>query len=254
MFLCTRETREKSNCPPLVYHIDVLRTTACVPSQLYVCPLNCTCVLSIVRQLYVCPLNCTCVLSIVRVSPHSQTELFLFMEYCHEGTLWSIAQQGLPEHMIRRYTRDLLRAVDLLHSKGIIHRDIKGQLPRSLHGEKEGIKARASFTGTSRVSSMRWFHIRAHSFRIAWHDSLLKTKTTLPNVHFLSLCLKSSTGANIFLSNDSIKLGDFGLSVQLKNLNKTLPNEIRQQVGTVRKTSAQYTCRGMLISSVCVLV
>ena len=49
------------------------------------------------------------------------------MECCHEGTLWSIAQQGLPEHMIRRYTRDLLRAVDLLHSKGIIHRDIKGQ-------------------------------------------------------------------------------------------------------------------------------
>ena len=39
----------------------------------------------------------------------------------------------------------------------------------------------------------------------------------------------------MFLSNDSIKLGDFGLSVQLKNLNKTLPNEIRQQVGTVRK-------------------
>ena len=48
------------------------------------------------------------------------------MEYCHEGTLWTIAQQGLPEDMIRRYTRDLLRAVDMLHDKGIIHRDIKG--------------------------------------------------------------------------------------------------------------------------------
>ena len=45
-------------------------------------------------------------------------------------------------------------------------------------------------------------------------------------------------GANIFLSsNGSIKLGDFGLSVQLKNLHKTMPNEIRQQVGTVRKYS-----------------
>jgi mitogen-activated protein kinase kinase kinase 4 len=54
------------------------------------------------------------------------TELYVFMEYCHEGTLWSIAQQGLPEHMIRRYTRDLLRAVDMLHDRGIIHRDIKG--------------------------------------------------------------------------------------------------------------------------------
>ena len=28
--------------------------------------------------------------------------------------------------MIRRYTRDLLRAVDVLHDRGIIHRDIKG--------------------------------------------------------------------------------------------------------------------------------
>ena len=44
------------------------------------------------------------------------------------------------------------------------------------------------------------------------------------------------SGANIFLSsNGSIKLGDFGLSVQLKNLHKTMPNEIRQQVGTIRK-------------------
>ena len=44
------------------------------------------------------------------------------------------------------------------------------------------------------------------------------------------------SGANIFLSsNGSIKLGDFGLSVQLKNFHKTMPNEIKQQVGTVRK-------------------
>jgi len=46
------------------------------------------------------------------------------------------------------------------------------------------------------------------------------------------VCL--SSGANIFLSsNGSIKLGDFGLSVQLKNFHKTMPNEIKQQVGTV---------------------
>ena len=43
------------------------------------------------------------------------------------------------------------------------------------------------------------------------------------------------TGANIFLSRDSVKLGDFGLSVQLKNVNKTQPNEIKHQRGTIRK-------------------
>ena len=48
------------------------------------------------------------------------------MEYCNQGTLWSAAKQGLPEKMIRLYTRDLIRAVYALHEKGIVHRDIKG--------------------------------------------------------------------------------------------------------------------------------
>ena len=55
-----------------------------------------------------------------------QNELYMFMEYCNEGTLWSIAQQGLTEHMIRQYTRDILNAVYALHDRGIVHRDVKG--------------------------------------------------------------------------------------------------------------------------------
>ena len=53
-------------------------------------------------------------------------ELYIFMEYCNQGTLWHAAKQGLPERMIRIYTRDVLWAVDALHEKGIVHRDIKG--------------------------------------------------------------------------------------------------------------------------------
>lgn len=56
------------------------------------------------------------------------TELYIFMEYCNQGTLWSAVRQGLTERMIRIYTRDLLRAVDALHEKGIVHRDIKSEL------------------------------------------------------------------------------------------------------------------------------
>ena len=48
------------------------------------------------------------------------------MEYCNQGTLWGAAKQGLPEKMIRLYTRDLLKAVYALHERGIVHRDIKG--------------------------------------------------------------------------------------------------------------------------------
>ena len=50
----------------------------------------------------------------------------MFMEYCNEGTLWSIAQQGLTEQMIRHYTKDLLKAMFVLHDRGIVYRDIKG--------------------------------------------------------------------------------------------------------------------------------
>ena len=56
----------------------------------------------------------------------------MFMEYCNEGTLSSIARRGLTEHMIRHYTKDLLKAVFVIHDRGIVHRDIKG--------ERNGIK------------------------------------------------------------------------------------------------------------------
>ena len=51
----------------------------------------------------------------------------MFMEYCNEGTLWSIVHQGLSEDMIRHYTRDILQAVYALHDRAIVHRDIKGE-------------------------------------------------------------------------------------------------------------------------------
>ena len=56
-----------------------------------------------------------------------QNELYMFMEYCNEGTLWTIAQQGLTEQMIRHYTRDILKAVDSMHTCNMVHRDIKGK-------------------------------------------------------------------------------------------------------------------------------
>lgn len=56
-------------------------------------------------------------------------EMLMFMEYCDEGTLESLAtstETGLPEELVRKYTRQLLEAVHTLHEHGIVHRDIKG--------------------------------------------------------------------------------------------------------------------------------
>ena len=52
----------------------------------------------------------------------------MFMEYCDEGTLEALAHstEGLPEELVRKYTRQLLSAVHTLHENSIVHRDIKG--------------------------------------------------------------------------------------------------------------------------------
>ena len=48
------------------------------------------------------------------------------MEYCSHGTLEEAAKQGLPEVAIRRYTKDILTAIDVLHEHNVVHRDVKG--------------------------------------------------------------------------------------------------------------------------------
>lgn len=61
-----------------------------------------------------------------------QEEMLIFMEFCAEGTLESLVAategSGLPELLIRQYTRQLLQAVSTLHDHGIVHRDIKSML------------------------------------------------------------------------------------------------------------------------------
>lgn len=54
-------------------------------------------------------------------------ELYIFMEFCNDGNLESAVQFQLPEQLIRKYTRQLLDAVNVLHENGIVHRDIKSK-------------------------------------------------------------------------------------------------------------------------------
>ncbi|XP_040576869.1 mitogen-activated protein kinase kinase kinase 4 isoform X3 [Lepeophtheirus salmonis] len=56
-------------------------------------------------------------------------EMLIFMEYCPEGTLEDLVtstESGLVESSVRRYARQLLEAVTVLHENQIVHRDIKG--------------------------------------------------------------------------------------------------------------------------------
>jgi mitogen-activated protein kinase kinase kinase 4 len=57
-----------------------------------------------------------------------RSEILIFMEYCEQSTLDKISREasGLPERIVREFTKSLLKAVEFLHDKGIMHRDIKG--------------------------------------------------------------------------------------------------------------------------------
>uniref|UniRef100_A0A5F4WLY8 Mitogen-activated protein kinase kinase kinase 4 n=1 Tax=Callithrix jacchus TaxID=9483 RepID=A0A5F4WLY8_CALJA len=53
-------------------------------------------------------------------------EMYIFMEYCDEGTLEEVSRLGLQEHVIRLYSKQITIAINVLHDHGIVHRDIKG--------------------------------------------------------------------------------------------------------------------------------
>uniref|UniRef100_A0AAY4DGD6 Mitogen-activated protein kinase kinase kinase 4 n=1 Tax=Denticeps clupeoides TaxID=299321 RepID=A0AAY4DGD6_9TELE len=53
-------------------------------------------------------------------------EMYIFMEYCDEGTLEEVSRLGLQEHVIRLYSKQITTAINVLHDNGIVHRDIKG--------------------------------------------------------------------------------------------------------------------------------
>lgn len=52
--------------------------------------------------------------------------MYIFMEYCDEGTLEEVSRLGLQEHVIRLYSKQITVATNVLHEHGIVHRDIKG--------------------------------------------------------------------------------------------------------------------------------
>jgi serine/threonine protein kinase len=68
--------------------------------------------------------------NIVRYLGTERTEdaLHIFLEYVPEGSIASMLAKfgALPESVIRLYTAQLLRGLEYLHQKGIMHRDIKG--------------------------------------------------------------------------------------------------------------------------------
>lgn len=70
------------------------------------------------------------------LSPHSQivnliecydgdNNIYLVLDLCQEGSLNQKIKKGLPKAEIKIIMQNILYAIDYIHSKGIMHRDLK---------------------------------------------------------------------------------------------------------------------------------
>lgn len=83
----------------------------------------------------------------------SERYLFIVLEYVPGGSIANMLQQfgSFEEKLTRRFTMQILRGVEYLHAKGIIHRDIKGG---NVLVSNEGVAKLADFGCSRQVTQM----------------------------------------------------------------------------------------------------
>jgi len=81
------------------------------------------------------------------------TVVYIFMEYCSEGSLATMlrSHSSMDEATVRVYTAQILQGLTYLHSRGIIHRDIK---PDNIMRDSRGTLKLADF-GSSELTKVR---------------------------------------------------------------------------------------------------
>uniref|UniRef100_A0A8C4HIJ7 Protein kinase domain-containing protein n=1 Tax=Dicentrarchus labrax TaxID=13489 RepID=A0A8C4HIJ7_DICLA len=137
-------------------------------------------------------------------------EMYIFMEYCDEGTLEEVSRLGLQEHVIRLYSKQITTAINVLHEHGIVHRDIKGA---NIFLTSSGLIKLGDFgcsvklrnnthTMPGEVNSTlgtRWqkpWHEYEHNFQIMYkvgmgHKPPIPEKLSTEGKDFLGHCLES---------------------------------------------------------------
>jgi serine/threonine protein kinase len=83
----------------------------------------------------------------------TQDSLHIFLEYVPGGSIASLLAKfgAFPESVIRVYTAQLLRGLEYLHQKGIMHRDIKGA---NILIDKHGTVKLADFGASKKIEDL----------------------------------------------------------------------------------------------------
>ena len=83
----------------------------------------------------------------------TNNHLWLILEYCVGGDLKSLLTQDehLPESSVHDFGRDLLNALQFLHSRGIIHCDLK---PSNIMMDENGYIKLGGFSVSRKLSSI----------------------------------------------------------------------------------------------------
>ena len=72
----------------------------------------------------------------------TQSDIYLIMEYCNGGSLKKAYYKPFTEDIVRFLMKQILSAVEYLHGKGIVHRDLKLEnilLKNDYHNENDDL-------------------------------------------------------------------------------------------------------------------
>jgi serine/threonine protein kinase len=66
----------------------------------------------------------------------TEDAMYIFLEYVHGGSIAGLLAKfgAFQEAVIRVYTRQILRGLEYLHARSIVHRDIKVRRRRGRRG------------------------------------------------------------------------------------------------------------------------
>ena len=116
----------------------------------------------------------------MRFAFQTATKFYFGLEYIHGGDLMSLMQKQIPLHDIKVYISEIAEALNFLHSKGILYRDLKPEnvliandghlklIDFGLSKVISGTNSTKTFCGTTDFLAPEMILLKTYSYEIDW--------------------------------------------------------------------------------------